>query len=291
MTYVNSGYTEDGLLWDQEEGTLYPTNRPRPQDARTFRVHWGVDRYLGLPQGLRADIANRYIDALKPIATELANYATKEYVPGDGFSGGNDSYRIVYSDGYEPHMRALEQIIDAIGYDDFELRHQAENDLGMDPGYYTPSNAAVESRMRQILTENIRDLIVDGDAHYTPAKPGTRYTIIRADLDTGHLSAHTTGDTPTIGDNVREWQVSPLNSRQANKLMRLAGSEALRVANPNAPGVIASQAWELLDAVLTAHLISEDEVTAYMGEHGIKDTPARRQKALRSVIQARFQGW
>lgn len=288
MTYVSTGYTEDALLWDQEDGTLYPTDRPAPQDARTFRVHWGVDRLLGLPQGLRADIANRYIDALKPIAAELAKYATKEYIPG--IDSGSDSYRIVYSPGHEPHMKALTDICEADS-DNWELEYQAQKDLGYDSFYNPVSKEAIEARMRQILTENIRDLIVDGDADYTPAKPGTRYTTIRVDLDTGHLSAHTTGDAPTIGDNVREWQVSPLNSRQANKLMRLAGSEALRVANPNALGVIASQAWELLDATLAAHLIGEDEVTAYMGEHGIKDTPARRQKALRSVIQARFQGW
>lgn len=289
MTHVSTGYTEDALLWDQEDGTLYPTHRPDPQDSRTFRVYWGVDRYLGLPQGLRADIVNRYIDALKPIAAELARYATKEYIPTD-FYGGSDSYKIVYSAGHEPYLKAFTDICETDS-DDLDLEIQAQKDLGYDSFYNRVGKEAIEARMRQIITENIRDLIVDGDADYTPAKPGARYTTIRVDLDTGHLSAHTTDDAPTAGDNVREWQVSPLNFRQANKLMRLAGSEALRIANPNALGVIASQAWELLDATLTAHLIGEDEVTAYMGEHSIKDTPARRQKALHSIVQARFQGW
>ncbi|SIO86461.1 hypothetical protein [Nocardiopsis sp. JB363] len=287
MTYLDTGYTETALLWNQVDGSLSPTIKPAPHEACTFRVHWGLDRHIGLPTGLRADVANRYINALEPIVVRLAEFATKEYIPTD-FYGGADGYALVYSDGYEPYMRALEQIIDS-DHDrhDFGLRLQAENDLGMDPGYYTPSEAVVESRMRQIETDRIRDLIVDGDADYTTAQPGARYTLIRMDNKTGHLSAHTR--PADQGENVTEWQVSPLSSRQANQVMRKIGSDALRLAHPTAPGVIVSDARQRLETVLARFLIGEDQVSEHLDEQGLKDTPAHRAKALRSLLHTRAQ--
>ncbi|GAA1096160.1 hypothetical protein [Nocardiopsis metallicus] len=289
-THVTPGYTEDALLWDQESGTLSATQRPASHESRTFRVSWGVDRYLGLPEGLPAWAANRYIDAIQDLTNQLADHASMEHVPSDFYDTG-DRYEITYTGGYKPYMDALNSLLDHVygGDDASRWAHQSEaaDELRATHGS-KPSDDEVQARVRRIFTDRIRSLIVSGDASYTPAKPGNRYTAIRLDLDAGHLSAHTQPLTKA-DENVQVWQVSPLNYRQANRLMRRIGARALALANPTAPAAFAGDAREALEGILAAFLISAEQVTAHMDEHGIKDTPARREKALRALTAARFQ--
>ncbi|QVJ00305.1 hypothetical protein KGD82_16210 [Nocardiopsis eucommiae] len=243
-----------------------------------------MDRYLGLPQGLPAWAANRFIDAVQSLAWKLQEFATMEYVPGD--FGGNDRHKIVYSGGYEPYMDTLMRITGA-DRGGWELEGRARRDLHHDDFNNPVSDSRIEARMRAIETEDIRALIVDGDAEYTPAAAGKRYTVIRMNK-AGHLSAHTDQEPPAEEAGIREWKVSPLNFRQANRLMRRVGVFALVTAKPTAATTFVGDARESMETTLAKFLIPADEVSAYMAENGIEDTPARREKALRALTTVRF---
>lgn len=291
MAHVAPGYDENSLLWDQEDGTLFPTTRPERGEGTTFRHHWGVDLYIGLPVGLRANVANRYIDALRPLTKALAEHAHMEHVMPD--TGLSDYWKIVYTGDYKPYMMAMNQVIEHvfgsdIDDDGYALQRQAEKDLGVDYSAHgvRATDEQIHARMRQIMTEKIRTLIVDGDASYTPAALGARYTRIRVDLSTGHLTAHTTDD-PDAGQNTHEWAVPDLNAQQTNRVMRTIGADALCISRPNDPAAIADDAWERIRQTLEGLAPTVEEVTAALD--GAKDTPANRVRARRRLVTARVK--
>ncbi|MEV6818454.1 hypothetical protein AB0M72_06835 [Nocardiopsis dassonvillei] len=296
--YVAPGYEENSLLWDREDGTIFPRVAPRPGDGITFHENWGVDCHLDLPR-VPAHLVNRYIDALKFAAKNLAAYSLCRHA---GSEFDPDEREIVYYDGYKPYRDAFNAVIDTVfpyRYIDVEidgrnypmaidvLEDNAEKNVGRS-FEAAEHERRVAAEKRRLRAEAVRSLIAPWDVSYTKAAPGQRYTRIRVDLSTGHLSAHTADEPAAALDGaVHEWAVPDLNAQQANRVMKAIGADALRIARPQDPAVIAPDAWERIRQVLEGLAPTEVEVTAALD--GAKDTPARREQARRRLVTARVK--
>lgn len=269
------GLTPQTLLWDQEHGTLDHSARPGPGDGITFREYWGVARRLPLPQ-VHPHAEGRYVRALKDCAHALREHAVLEYVPSTEYRH-HDSWTVDYEEGHQPHLAMLERI----------LAYVNDDDLAWQAARQELNPRREQERLRALRAERIRSLVLEGDASYTPARPGQRYSWIRLDERTGHLSAHTAPGQEAEG--VRQWRVSPLSARQANQVMRALGVHALRLARPQVPGTVLEDPQARMDEVLASLCIDPEQAAEHVRGRGLAPTEKRCEAAVRSLLHARVQ--